>query len=221
MPEHALAVSDLPPVDLIDGHLSRVAWQLRLKRLFDILAAAALIALLSPLIALVAILIRLESEGPVLFSQKRWGLNGRMFRCFKLRSMYTQAEAEPRDAARDGVLRKMAGDPRVTRVGRFIRKTSIDELPQLWNVLVGDMSLVGPRPLVPHMLEPYPDVRSLRCRVRPGITGLWQVNDRANNTHVFAMLPYDAEYVRSVNLWLDARILVQTVRVVIRGAGAI
>jgi len=135
--------------------------------------------------------------------------------------MHTIGAGILRELQRDGRLMKMDDDLRVTRIGRLIRRTSIDELPQLWNVLKGEMSIVGPRPLVIHMLEPYPEIRSLRCKVRPGITGLWQINDRANNLHVSSMLRYDIEYLENFSLQLDAKILLRTVRVVISGHGAI
>ncbi|MDQ2667965.1 MAG: sugar transferase [Gemmatimonadota bacterium] len=204
----------------VDEHLHDVRWQLRVKRGADVVLSLALLVGLSPLLLLTALCIRAESRGAALFFQSRWGRKERVFRCAKFRSMRQHVSDGGASAATEGSLLKMRNDPRVTRIGRVIRRTSIDELPQLWNVLRGDMSLVGPRPLVLHMLQAYPDVRALRCRVRPGITGLWQVNARANNTHVADMLPYDTEYLRTVSLGLDLRLLVRTIRSVLSGTGA-
>lgn len=214
---------DLPLTAAVDDCLCARRWQLRTKRVFDAIAAMVLLAALSPLLGLIAICIRLESRGPALFSQLRWGLGSRTFTCYKFRSMRVNA-TRPGGAtaeARDGHLVKMPNDPRVTRIGGLLRRTSVDELPQLWNVVKGDMSFVGPRPLVIHMLDPYPEIRAVRCKVRPGITGLWQIHERQNNTHVSAMLAYDIQYLRTMSLFLDASILAQTIRVVIRGNGAV
>ena len=122
--------------------------------------------------------------------------------------------------ARDGVLAKSEDDPRITRAGRFLRRTSIDELPQLWNVLTGDMSLIGPRPLIPFMLAPYPELRRVRCTVRPGLTGLWQVSTRSDNTTALAMADADLEYIATRSLRGDLSILVRTVPAILKGSGA-
>lgn len=205
----------------IMAHLEQVPWQLRVKRGVDVVGALSLILLLSPLLVASAIAIRLETRGPALFFQRRWGRDGRIFRCLKFRSMRVNA-AEPNVAsAPTGHLVKKRDDPRITRVGRLIRRTSIDELPQLWNVVRGDMSLVGPRPLVLHMLEPYPEILAVRSLARPGMTGLWQISDRANNTHVFPMLRYDIEYLRTITLWTDLVILARTISVTLSGSGAV
>jgi exopolysaccharide production protein ExoY len=119
-----------------------------------------------------------------------------------------------------GMLLKLKEDPRLTAVGGFIRNTSLDELPQLFNVLKGDMSLVGPRPLVLHMMQPYPKVRQVRCMMRPGITGLWQIRDRANNISVITQMPHDIEYLLKFSVLLDIRILLATPAAVLWGAGA-
>ncbi|MEW5931825.1 MAG: sugar transferase, partial [Gemmatimonadota bacterium] len=187
--------------------------------------AALLLVVLAPQLLAAALAVRLTSRGPVLYAQPRWGRGERLFTCYKFRSMVAEPDAAlTREVARrqtGGGLAKGARDPRVTRVGALLRRTSIDELPQLWNVLRGDMSLVGPRPLMVHMLEPYPDFRALRCTVRPGITGLWQVRDRARNDHVRYMAAHDAEYILGFSFWLDLRILLATVRVVLSGDGAV
>jgi lipopolysaccharide/colanic/teichoic acid biosynthesis glycosyltransferase len=145
--------------------------------------------------------------------------------CLKYRSMHvdhgqhlnTDKVAE---LAEKGILFKHEQDPRITPVGSFLRKTSIDELPQLFNVVKGDMSLVGPRPLVTYMLQPFPALRRIRCLVRPGITGLWQINDRSNNLSALQMQKYDIEYVMNVSIWFDLKMLLQTPGVVFKGVGA-
>ena len=130
--------------------------------------------------------------------------------------------AEIRDAQDMGntVMFKARNYPRVTKVGRVLRRFSLDELPQFWNVLKGDMSLVGPRPLVLHMMQPYPKIRRVRCMMRPGITGLWQIRDRVNNTNVITQMPHDMEYLLKFNILLDVRILLATLPAVLWGTGA-
>jgi lipopolysaccharide/colanic/teichoic acid biosynthesis glycosyltransferase len=140
--------------------------------------------------------------------------------------MYVDAEerlaALQSDADRAaGVLFKKEGDPRVTQVGRWLRKTSLDELPQLWNVLVGEMSLVGPRPLVPHMLEPFPEFTRVRCTIKPGLTGLWQVRARERNDSALHMEPYDLEYIARLSLAVDLLVLCLTVKVLADRQGAV
>jgi exopolysaccharide production protein ExoY len=199
--------------------------QLCLKRGFDIVASALLIVIFSPLLLMSMLAVRLSSKGPMIFSQLRWGLKQRHFTCLKIRSMYLNQLDIPSPLYtskidRQGLLWKRKHDPRVTRIGAVLRRTSIDELPQLFNVLRGDMSIVGPRPLVLHMLDPFPEIRDVRCVVRPGITGLWQIRNRANNTSVMDMLADDSEYIASFNLLLDVKILLATPLVVLRGGGA-
>jgi len=213
-----MAMDSLAP---ITAHLENVRWQLRVKRAMDVVGGLMLLLLLSPVLVVSAMSICLESPGPPLLLQERWGLGGRIFRCLKFRSMNVNAAQPGIVGMPPGHLVKKRDDPRITRVGRLIRRTSIDELPQLWNVVRGDMSLVGPRPLVLHMLEPYPEILAVRSLARPGITGLWQVSDRANNAHVFRMLRYDLEYLRTITMWTDIMILVRTVRVAMSGCGAV
>ena len=194
------------------------------KRLFDVAVALFLLLLFSPLFATVALGVKLSSAGPVFYRQQREGMGGRLFSILKFRSMRTGGraplEAQQLAQASRGLLVKMPGDPRVTTVGRWLRATSIDELPQLWNVVRGDMSLVGPRPLIPFMLEAHPEYRQMRARVRPGITGLWQVRDRSNNTNAAAMLPHDLEYLSRFGLKQDLSILLRTIPAVLSGRGA-
>ena len=194
------------------------------KRCLDAgLAALGLLAL-APLFPLLALAIRLDSRGPVLFSQTRVGEGGREFRCWKLRSMYVDAEAhkqelEANNEMEGGVTFKIKRDPRITRVGRFIRKASIDELPQLWNVLNGDMSLVGPRPAVPGEVAKYTPYERGRLQVKPGITCLWQVSGRSD-------LPFDQQvaldiqYARLRSFRVDLEILLRTVPAVLFARGA-
>jgi exopolysaccharide production protein ExoY len=200
--------------------------QLALKRLIDIVGSFVLIVLLSPVLLLTTLAVRLTSPGPIVFLHKRWALQQGHFCCLKFRSMKVDNHKvfnskEVQEIERTGTLLKLKKDPRLTPVGSFIRKTSIDELPQLLNVLKGDMSLVGPRPLVLHMMQPYPKIRRVRCMVRPGITGLWQIRDRANNTSVIGMMPHDMEYLLNFSLLLDLRILLATLPAVLWGTGAV
>lgn len=198
--------------------------QLILKRIADVCGAGVAMVLLSPLLLAIALLVKLSSRGPVLFRQTRVGWRGRNFDMLKFRSMRVETdpamEAARQAAIAEGTLLKGAEDARVTGLGRVLRNTSLDELPQLFNVLKGDMSLIGPRPLIPFMLEGQPEFARLRALVRPGITGLWQVSDRENNTSARAMTPYDLEYIRYFSLRLDLRILWRTVFVVATGHGA-
>src|SRR3954451_10587456 len=198
---------------LIQNELESKMVQLILKRTFDIIVAGLLIVLLFPILLLIAILIKLSSKGNVLYSNERVGYHGKNFHCYKFRSMVSdhskiaKAHKEALDQQQKGILLKLQDDPRVTWIGKLIRRSSIDELPQLFNVLTGDMSLVGPRPVVPFMLAHLPEFTAIRCMVRPGITGLWQVRDRANNTSAEFMIEHDTEYVRNYSLMMDLKIL--------------
>ena len=199
-----------------------------LKRSLDLVGSVLGLILLSPVIAIVAVLVRLDSAGPILFRQTRMGLNGREFFCLKFRTMVSDAEARLRDLeakneSAGGVLFKIKDDPRVTRLGRFLRKSSLDELPQLWNVLVGQMSLVGPRPLQMRdskKLEALaPGSYARRLSVMPGITGPWQVGGRSE-VDSLGMLQLDLNYVENWTIGTDLDILFKTVSVVIRRQGA-
>ena len=198
--------------------------QLLLKRVFDGAAAAVFLLVLAPALLLVALLVRFSSRGPVIFRQSRVGYRETAFVMYKFRSMRLEHDlnlaSAQQIAAAHGLLVKGENDPRVTPIGRCLRSTSLDELPQLFNVLNGDMSLVGPRPLVPFMLEPYPEFRKARALVQPGITGLWQVRDRERNTSAVPMMPHDLEYIRRFSLILDLGILLRTPFVAGSGKGA-
>jgi exopolysaccharide biosynthesis polyprenyl glycosylphosphotransferase len=194
------------------------------KRAIDCLAAGLGLLALAPLFPAVAMLIRLESSGPVLFAQTRVGERGREFRCWKLRSMYQDADRRKEallahNEMQGGVTFKIKEDPRITQIGRFLRKASIDELPQLWNVLVGDMSLVGPRPAIPSEVAQYTPLERRRLEVQPGITCLWQISGRSD-------LPFDKqveldiEYARQRSLALDLEILLRTIPAVLSAKGA-
>ncbi len=201
----------------------RTGWRAYAKRIFDVTMASAILVVTAPIWLIAAALIKLDSPGPVIFSQDRVGLNGRVFRIMKLRTMSADAEALKAELAAqnemDGPLFKMARDPRITRVGRFLRKLSIDELPQLVAVLHGTMSMVGPRPALPaEVAEWAPEVHD-RLRVLPGITGMWQVSGRSGTTfEEYKRL--DLYYVDNWSLTHDLRICVKTFGVVLRGSGA-
>jgi lipopolysaccharide/colanic/teichoic acid biosynthesis glycosyltransferase len=195
----------------------------RLKRAGDVAAAAGLLAVLSPFLLAVAVVTRLSSPGPVFYVSWRIGVGERAFPCYKFRTMCVGADAqqeelESRNEA-DGCLFKIRHDPRVTRIGRFLRRTSLDELPQLVNVLRGQMSLVGPRPLpLRDVALMEPEYRS-RHAVLPGMTGLWQVKARGSLT-ARDMMELDLAYIRKWSLGLDLRILARTLAVVVRGKGS-
>jgi len=194
------------------------------KRLFDIVGSLFLLLMLSPILVMIAIMIKLESPGSVFFKQTRVGKWGRTFGMYKFRSMHQDAEArkaalESRNEMAGGVTFKLKDDPRITRVGRFTRRHSLDELPQLLNVLNGDMSLVGPRPAVPSEVQMYSMTDRQRLDAVPGITCLWQVSGRSE-------LPFDKQveldiaYINMQSLWLDIKLLLRTVPAVLSGRGA-
>jgi exopolysaccharide biosynthesis polyprenyl glycosylphosphotransferase len=179
------------------------------KRVFDFIGAAVLLVLTSPLFLVLAILVKLDSRGPALFRQERVGLAGRCFRMFKFRTMYMESPAyaySPRES----------DDLRITRLGRFLRRTSLDELPQLLNVLVGNMSLVGPRPEMPFIVETYTEHHSHRLRVKPGITGLWQLSGDRNYL-IHENIEYDLYYIKHRNFFMDIAILLHTSIFAMRG----
>ncbi len=194
------------------------------KRVFDVVMASLLLSLAMPVMLLTSILIKVTSPGPAIFSQKRCGKNGRVFTMHKFRSMV--ADAEQRRGELDelnemeGPAFKMKNDPRITRVGRFIRKTSIDELPQLWNVLVGDMSIVGPRPPLPDEVAHYERWQRRRLSMKPGLTCLWQVTGRNTVKDFDEWVRRDLEYIDRWSLALDLKIFFWTIPVVLFGKGA-
>jgi exopolysaccharide biosynthesis polyprenyl glycosylphosphotransferase len=194
-----------------------------MKRAFDIACASALLLLLAPVMGMVALLVRLEDGGPVLFRQARVGRDNTLFQCLKFRSMVVDADEQFSSIAHlnetGGVLFKMAEDPRITRVGRAIRRLSLDELPQLWNVVRGEMSMVGPRPALPVEVARYDSDMRRRLRVRPGVTGLWQVSGRSDLSWEDTVR-LDLYYVDNWSVVQDVAILLKTVRAVFRSEGA-
>jgi exopolysaccharide biosynthesis polyprenyl glycosylphosphotransferase len=196
--------------------------KLFVKRATDVLLAAAALAVLSPLLAVIAVLIRLTSPGPAIFRQVRCGLNGRRFTVYKFRSMCANAEqmrAELEHLNERETAFKIADDPRVTPIGRWIRKFSIDEWPQLWNVLKGDMSLVGPRPAVPCEVDLYKGWQRRRLRMRPGLTCLWALEGR-DQLDFETWMKMDMQYIDTWSLGLDWKIMLRTVPKVLLGKGA-
>ena len=184
------------------------------KRAIDIIGAISGLLLLSPVIVIVACAIKFTSKGPIFFSQKRVGKNGELFDMYKFRSMVVNAEELKEKLAHQnemsGPMFKMKDDPRVTKVGKFIRKTSLDELPQLWNVLKGDMSLVGPRPSLPKEVAQFEKWMYKRLCVKPGLTCFWQVSGR-NNIDFEDWMKLDIKYVDERNLWIDIKLIFKTV----------
>jgi exopolysaccharide biosynthesis polyprenyl glycosylphosphotransferase len=193
------------------------------KRAFDLVSSAAAILAFSPVLLATAIAIKLESPGPVFFRQVRVGKNGRPFKMYKFRSMRLDAESrlESLRAQNEasGPVFKMKNDPRVTRVGHFIRRTSIDELPQFLNVLLGEMSVVGPRPPVPGEVRQYQRWQRRRLSVKPGITCTWQVSGRSNISFD-EWMALDLEYIDTWSLWRDVQICLQTIPAVLTSRGA-
>lgn len=207
---------------------------LRAKRILDVVFTLLILIPLGIVIAIVALMIRLDSKGPVFFRQKRVGLNGVDFVMFKFRSMYVNSDdSSHREAIEQymngnalnddmdsGVQYKLSDDPRITRVGRFIRKTSIDELPQFLNVLRGEMTLVGPRPPLPYEVEFYTSHDRLRLCGKPGLTGTWQVYGRSR-VPFHNMVEMDIEYLQQQSIWQDLKLIALTVPVMISGRGGI
>jgi len=203
-----------------------------LCRALDMLGGAILLVALAPLFIAIAIAIKLDSRGRVIFRQQRVGRDGRPFMVNKFRTMRPNVDHarhrefviglindNGRDENSEQPFFKMTSDTRITRVGRFLRKSSLDELPQLWNVLTGDMSLVGPRPPIPYEVEHYPSHWFGRFAVKPGMTGLWQVSGRSKLT-LEEMIRLDIEYARNRSMWLNLKILVRTVPAVLFARGA-
>lgn len=198
--------------------------KLAVKRFVDIIGAIVGLIISIPIIAITAIPLLIESPGPLFFKQERVGMNGRLFNMYKLRSMYKDAEARKAELMKhnkmDGFMFKMDNDPRITKVGRVIRKLSIDELPQFFNVLKGDMSLVGTRPPTVREFEQYENRHKRRLSMRPGITGMWQVSGRSNINDFEDVVKLDCEYIDNWSLMLDVKILLKTVKVVLTHEGA-
>ena len=194
------------------------------KRTMDILLSLLAISLGSPVFIITALIVKVTSPGPIIFSQVRVGKYGRHFKFYKFRSMYIDAEARKAELmkhneSKDGVIFKMKKDPRITPFGRFIRKFSLDELPQLFNVLLGDMSLVGPRPPLPSEVKTYSLEERKRLNITPGITCIWQVSGRSE-LPFSKQIALDKEYIASQSAWKDFLILLKTIPAILTGKGA-
>jgi exopolysaccharide biosynthesis polyprenyl glycosylphosphotransferase len=195
-----------------------------IKRLFDIIASVCILIMISPLLAILALLVKLEDGGPVIFAQRRVGKFGREFKMYKFRSMRVDAEQQlqkllAQNGHSTGVTFKMKNDPRITRVGRVLRKFSLDELPQFVNVLKGEMSMVGPRPPVPREVALYTLKDRQRLAATPGLTCFWQIGGRANIDFP-EQVQLDVQYIESQSFWLDVWICIKTIPAVVLGRGA-
>lgn len=213
----------IPMINLRDPALNEV--QRLVKRIFDLTFGTISVVLLLPILALISFFIRVNSKGPIIFRQERVGENGRIFRMFKFRTMIPDADAQ-RDQITEInpengriLFKKRPDDPRITNIGRFLRRTSLDELPQLFNVLLGDMSLVGPRPELPWLVDQYEPWQRKRFAVPQGMTGWWQVNGRSDKP-LHLHTEDDIYYVQNYSIWMDIYILIKTPWVVLRGKGA-
>jgi exopolysaccharide biosynthesis polyprenyl glycosylphosphotransferase len=215
---HIGALGTMPMITYHTINLNRI--QLFYKRILDILGSLVGIVITVTIGLFIAIFIKLESSGPVIFSQNRVGLNGRVFKCYKFRSMYSNAEnikctLITQNELNTQMMFKMKNDPRITKTGKFIRKTSLDELPQFFNVLKGEMSLVGTRPPTQDEVEHYGTNHRRRISIYPGITGMWQVNGRNNIKDFDKIVKLDTDYIDNWSVFLDIKILLKTIFVVI------
>lgn len=201
--------------------LEHLRINLLIKRCMDIILSSIVLILLTPVILIVFFLIKVTSKGPIFFKQTRIGLGYRKFVLFKFRTMTVSDVLDGYEVQENGEIKKRINDPRITKLGRILRKSSFDEIPQLYNILKGEMSLVGPRPLVPFMLDHLNASKFKRCEVKPGLTGLWQIRDRIHSTSADSMIFHDLEYIDTFSVLLDLKILIATVPKVISGEGAI
>ena len=213
-------------LEVVNMQLINIANQNRyekIKRFFDICLSAVALVVLSPLLLVIAILIYLEDKGPVIYSQTRIGKDGRAFKLYKFRSMCVDADEKLKDLQklneRDGPVFKIRDDPRVTKVGKFIRKTCIDELPQLVNIIKGDMSIVGPRPPLPNEVEQYNSYQKQRLLVVPGLTCYWQIQ-KGEETTFDEWVELDLKYIKERSILLDFRLILLTFKVILSGKGA-
>jgi len=214
-------VQSIPLVTLQNS--KQASWKLAVKRLIDILGSVCILILSTPFLITIGIIIKLDSKGPVFFKQKRCGKNGKRFSMLKFRSMIIDAESKQEELLKkneaSGLVFKMKDDPRITKIGKFLRKYSLDEFPQFFNVLKGDMSLVGPRPPLPAEVSDYNDWYGQRLSVKPGMTGMWQINGRSDLSFE-EMVKLDVEYITNWSLWLDVVLLLRTIPAVINRRGA-
>jgi exopolysaccharide biosynthesis polyprenyl glycosylphosphotransferase len=207
----------------IEERLSRKVFELFIKRIFDIIASIILLVILSPIFLVLIIWIKLDSEGEAVFKQKRVGVRGKLFTIYKFRTMYKNADkmfSKKVDKENLGsFVFQDKDDPRITKSGGFLRKTSLDELPQLINIIKGDMSLIGPRPEIPAIADFYDEYQKIRLFMKPGVSGLAQVNGRGD-LELQKTIEYDITYVKNFSLWLDIKIFFKTFKVVLLGEGA-
>jgi exopolysaccharide biosynthesis polyprenyl glycosylphosphotransferase len=214
-------IGQFPTIPLHCGHVPEAG--LFFKRIFDVIFSSAVLILFSPLLLAIAIAVKLDSPGPILYWSDRIGKKGRVFRCVKFRTMVRDAEKRRADIMnmneRDGVLFKISNDPRITKLGHFLRKYSLDEFPQFFNVLRGDMSVVGPRPPIASEVKEYKLSHLRRLDVTPGITGLWQVQGRQDPSFA-SYVSLDVTYIDNWSIWLDFKIILRTVGVVFAGTGS-
>jgi exopolysaccharide biosynthesis polyprenyl glycosylphosphotransferase len=214
-------IGQFPTIPMHRGHVPEI--ELIFKRLLDIALSSLALLVLSPVLLAIGIAVKLDSRGPVFYSSERIGKKGRVFRCTKFRTMVRDAEKRRSEVMhmneRDGVLFKISNDPRITNLGRFLRKYSLDELPQFFNVLRGDMSVVGPRPPIASEVREYKLNHLRRLDVMPGITGLWQVQARQDPSFD-QYISLDVAYIENWNIWLDLKIILRTIAVVFAGTGS-
>lgn len=214
-------VGQFPTIPLHCGRVPEIS--LLLKRVTDIVFSTLALLVLSPLLLAIAICVKLDSNGPVFYTSERIGKKGRVFKCIKFRTMVRDADGRRTEIMhmneRDGVLFKISNDPRITKLGRFLRKYSLDELPQFWNVLRGDMSIVGPRPPIASEVREYEPKHLRRLDVTPGITGLWQVQARKDPSFD-NYISLDVTYIENWSIWLDVKIIARTIGVVLAGTGS-
>jgi exopolysaccharide biosynthesis polyprenyl glycosylphosphotransferase len=221
---HHAEVNDLAGIPMLDLRASALDdYQRMVKRIFDLLFTALFLLLALPLMGLIAVLIWLDDRGPILFRQHRVGENGRLFEIYKFRTMVNDAEklrglVEKMDD-QGNLIHKTKNDPRVTRVGRFLRRFSLDELPQLFNILIGHMSLVGPRPELPYLVDHYQSWQRKRFAIPQGLTGWWQIHGRSDKP-MHLHTEDDLYYIQNYSIWLDIQILTKTIWIVLRGKGA-
>ncbi len=214
-------IGQFPTIPLHRGHVPEVG--LILKRLLDITVATTALVLLSPVLLAIAIAVKLDSHGPIFYASERIGKKARVFKCLKFRTMVKDADRKRAEIMhmneREGILFKISDDPRITKVGRILRKYSLDELPQFFNVLFGDMSVVGPRPPIASEVKQYNLAHLRRLDVTPGITGLWQVQARQDPSFD-SYISLDVAYIENWSVWLDIKIILRTIGVVFAGTGS-
>jgi exopolysaccharide production protein ExoY len=213
-------------INQITGSLDRKKSYFIVKRVFDFIVSLTLILLLSPFLLIIYLIVSTMTKESGIFKQIRIGYYGNEFTIYKFRSMINKKNCREynnflEDCELKGIFVKAEDDPRIYKFGKFLRKTSIDELPQLFNVLIGNMSLVGPRPVLPFIVNPYPEIKRVRSLIKPGMTGMWQISARDNNLSILQMINYDSEYINNCSLMTDLKILLKTFGVVIKCKGAV